>query len=97
MLQVILWMEMEPTLVEKPLSHTLHLKGLSLVCDRMWISSAELQANVFRQIWHVVFPRAAARKGDSTLRAGSRVCSSNGTILWRLNMKCREFSELVLD
>ena len=38
------------TFVEKPLSQTLHLKGLSLVCDRMWISSAELQANVLRQI-----------------------------------------------
>ena len=38
------------TLVEKPLSQTLHLKGLSLVCDRMWISSAELQANVLKQI-----------------------------------------------
>lgn len=36
--------------VEKPLSQTLHLKGLSLVCDRMWISSAELQANVLKQI-----------------------------------------------
>ena len=38
------------TLVEKPLSQTLHLKGLSLVCDLMWISRAELQAKTLKQI-----------------------------------------------
>ncbi len=46
-----------------------HLNGLSLVCDRMWISSAELQANTLKQIWQVVLPRAAKTKseGDDTL------------------------------
>ena len=35
----------------------------------MWISSAELQANVLKQIEHVVFPRAAfRRKGESTIK-----------------------------
>ena len=46
------------TLVLNPLSQMLHLKGRSLVWERMWISRAELQANVLKQIWHVVLPRA---------------------------------------
>ena len=50
------------TFVLKPRSQMLHLKGLSLVCDRMWISRAELQANVLKQIWHVVLPRAGWNK-----------------------------------
>ena len=38
------------TLVENPLSQMVHLKGLSLVCERIWISRAELQAKTLKQI-----------------------------------------------
>ena len=71
------------TLVENPLSQTLHLNGRSLVWDRMWISSAELQANTLKQIWHVVFPRAA-RSMEKRSAIINLMCQS---ILVRLMIK----------
>ena len=57
------------TFVLNPLSQMLHLNGLSLVCERMWISKAELQAKVLKQIWQVVLPRAAAKRDDGSSSA----------------------------
>lgn len=56
------WSESLPTLVENPRSQTVHLKGRSLVWLRKWISKAELQANVLKQMLHVVLPGRAAEK-----------------------------------
>ena len=45
------------TLVVNPLPQTSHLNGLSLVCERMCISRALLQANTLKHSWQVVRPR----------------------------------------
>jgi hypothetical protein len=53
----VIWCCFILPLVVNPLPQTSHLNGLSLVCERMCISRALLQANTLKHSWQVVRPR----------------------------------------